>query len=349
MRIVSLVIIFVFSLAAEAQVPEVSNRQIVISPDSFLALDFSWEQPTPATPGDLTGYFLRISERLPTSILRMVNQSSTQRFGTSGCPPRPRVPVVSCTLTVVANVNYVAEISAQLASINFTSFRTFSPRPIMGAARPSAPDNLSFTDRSALTVTISWEEPAVEDSRLVRTGYELSITDSAGADVSGLTGTCTSTLAASAVECELVGLSAASANLSLVAVYSQGFSTAAIASIPAVGTAPIAAPTGITVVPGNSQITVSWTEVQTANNGGSNITGYRIVATPTSGSATEVTAGVGSSHVLSGLARATAYEVTVAAVNAVGTGPASSASSATTLAATAPIAAPDRHCLGSGP
>ncbi|MGN9810191.1 apiosidase-like domain-containing protein [Micromonospora sp. BQ11] len=84
------------------------------------------------------------------------------------------------------------------------------------------------------------------------------------------------------------------------------------------------APTGVTGVAGNAQVSVSWTAP--SSNGGSAITGYRVTGTP---AGTCTTTGA-TSCTVTGLTNGTAYTFRVTATNAVGTGPASAASAAVT-------------------
>jgi hypothetical protein len=91
------------------------------------------------------------------------------------------------------------------------------------------------------------------------------------------------------------------------------------------------APTAVTAVAGPASATVTWTAP--ASNGGSSISSYRI----SSSSGRSVTVGDVSGDVITGLVDGTVYTFTVAAVNAVGPGPASAPSNPVT-----PVAAPVR-------
>ena len=99
------------------------------------------------------------------------------------------------------------------------------------------------------------------------------------------------------------------------------------------------APTGVQGAPRDKAVALSWTAP--ASDGGSAITGYQI--TPYIGGAAQtpvLTNSAQTSYTVSGLTDGTGYTFTVAAINAAGTGPESSASAAATPAAPTTPGAP---------
>ena len=116
---------------------------------------------------------------------------------------------------------------------------------------------------------------------------------------------------------------------------------------PSPATAPDA-PTGVTAVKGNAQVTVSWTAPA---DGGSPITGYTVTSSP--GGLTATADGATTTAIVTGLTNGTSYTFTVTATNAIGMGPASAPSNAVTPAAPVPqsitFARPPNSTLAQSP
>ena len=88
---------------------------------------------------------------------------------------------------------------------------------------------------------------------------------------------------------------------------------------------PTAAPTDVTLTPGDTQISVSWTPVPEANNGGAEITGYTATATDTTDTTTTFppctatgAAATDCASPITGLMNGREYRVTVVATNIAG-------------------------------
>jgi N,N-dimethylformamidase beta subunit-like protein/fibronectin type III domain protein len=127
------------------------------------------------------------------------------------------------------------------------------------------------------------------------------------------------------------------ANLQRLQLWNDGNMTTDFDQVTVAGPAGSAglpgAPTNVNGTAGNASVNLNWTAP--ASNGGSPITNYRI--TPYIGAAAQtpiLTGSAGTSFTVTGLTNGTTYTFTVAAINAVGTGPDSAASPPLTPVAT---------------
>jgi hypothetical protein len=180
---------------------------------------------------------------------------------------------------------------------------------------PGAPTNVTAVaaDRSAI---VSWSAPSFDGGNPV-TIYQA--TASPGGAIATVAGPATSVTVS--------GLTNGTAyTFSVLAVNAVGSGPGSAASNAVVPVAVPGPPQNVRAVPGNGAVTVSWTAP--VSNGSSPITGYTL--TPASGPA--VNLGVTTSTTATGLANGTTYRFTVAAINAIGAGAASTSNNVTPLA-----------------
>ena len=199
--------------------------------------------------------------------------------------------------------------------------------PAAGApTAPGAPTGVQGTSGDK-SVALNWTAPSSDGGSPI-TGYKVTPFVNGSAQTPILTNS-TST------NYTVTGLTNGAAYTFTVAAVNAVGTGSASSPSPSITPAPPSAPgapTGVQGTPGDGAVNLSWTAP--ASNGGSPITGYRITPringvaqTPT------VTGGTATTQYVGGLTNGTAYTFTVAAINAVGTGPDSSASASVTPAA----------------
>jgi hypothetical protein len=202
---------------------------------------------------------------------------------------------------------------------------------------PSAPSGVSATpDNGAATVT--WSPPS-SDGGAALTGYVVTA-------FVGYFAAVQTTFSSSATSGTVGGLSNGTTyRFRVAATNAAGTGSPSRTSGAVVAGAP-APPTGVRGTAGNGQATIRWTAP--ATNNGSTITGY--VATPSLGGVAQPAVtftSAATTETITGLSNAKSYTFSVAAKNANGIGPQSSASPAVTVGT--PLAPTNANAIpGSG-
>jgi subtilisin family serine protease len=179
------------------------------------------------------------------------------------------------------------------------------------ASSPGAPTLTTATPANG-QVSLTWTAPASDGGSAITAYTATASPGGATCATSGATG------------CTVAGLTnGTSYSFSVTATNAVGTGPASntLSATPRTVPGP---PTLDSATPGDGQVAIAWSAP--ASNGGSVITGYTVTASP--GGATCSTPGALSCSV-TGLTNGTGYSFTVTATNAVGTGPASNALSAT--------------------
>ena len=200
-----------------------------------------------------------------------------------------------------------------------------------GSVTPQAGQSITFNNPGAQNFGTS---PTLTATSSAGGGYPVSFS-------STTTGVCTVTTGGAltfitAGTCTINADQAGDATTTAAATVSRSFSVNPV--VPG-------APTGVTVTPGDTQVSVAFTAP--ASTGGAAITGYTVTSSRDGITAT----GAGSPIVLTGLTNGVTYTFTVTADNAAGTGGSSAASNPVTPAAvqTITFANPGAQNFGTSP
>ncbi len=214
-------------------------------------------------------------------------------------------------------VNYGSQSSR--ADQSFTAVATF----------PDAPTGVTATSSAGRQASISFDAPMIDGGSTI-TGY--TVTSSPG----GITG------AGNSSPIIVSGLTNGTAYTFTVTA-TNAIGTSPASSPPSNAVTPIAipdAPTGVTAVAGNTQVTLSWTAP--LNDGGTAIIDYvidyKLSSEPTVWTAFADGISVGTTVTITGLTNNLSYDFRVSAVNVVGQSAVGATSA--TLPANAPVTPP---------
>ena len=304
----------------------------------------SLSQYCATSPGALPGYPSVTAPAPPTNVTATANiggvatvswtdpanhGSPITSYSVSPMPPCPSCTglTVSGATATTANVGGLSPGSSYVFTVTATNAKGTSdpslPSPAVTAPNvPYAPTQVTGSANANDTVTVGWSDPASPGSPIT----QYTVTPSPAC------GSCTGLVVsgASATSTTISGLTIGSSyTFTVTATNGLGTGPQSLASnVVEVPTKP-GAPTSVSATSfANGQSVVSWSPPN--SNGGLAITGYTVTSSP--GGKTCTTTG-NTSCTVNGLTNGTSYTFTVTATNAIGTGPASSASAAATPAA----------------
>ena len=308
-------------VAAEAADKPGAPTGLTATADGQTEIDLSWTAPSDDGGADITGYRIEVSTNGSNWSKLVANTNSTSTSYshtglTAGSARHYRVSTINSVGTGPAS-------------------DTDSATTDLAVTKPGAPTGLTATADGQTKIDLSWTAPS-DDGGADITGYkiEVSTNGSSWSDLVANTGSTSTSYSHT-------GLSAGSTrHYRVSAINSEGTGMASdsdSATTDSAVTKP-GAPTGLTATAnGQTEIDLSWTAP--SDDGGADITGYRIEVSENSSTWSDLVANTGStstSYAHSGLDADSTRHYRVSAINSVGTGTASDTDSATTAAATEP-------------
>ena len=288
---------------------------LMATADGQTQIDLSWAAPSDDGGADITGYKIEVSTDNSTWSDLVANTGSTTTTYAhtgldAGSTRHYRVSAINSVGT--GDPSNVANATTEAAS----------------AAKPSVPTGLKATADGQTEIDLSWSAPS-DDGGANITGYriEVSTDNSTWSDLVANTNS-------TGTSYSHTGLDAGSTRYYRVsAINSEG--TGPISNVANATTdAPTkpGAPTGLTATAnGQTQIDLSW--AAPSNDGGADITGYRIEVSEDNSTWTDLVASTNStstSYSHTDLDAGSTRHYRVSAINSAGTGPVSNIDSATT-------------------
>ena len=284
-------------------------------------IDLSWTAPGDNGGSDITGYKIEVSPNGTSSWTnREANTNSTSTtYAHTG---------LSAGTTRHYRVSAINSVGTGAASSTANATTDDAATTV-----PGAPTGLTATASGTTTINLSWTAPADNGGAAI-TGYRIEVSPNRGTNWSNRvanTGTTTTTYSQTGL---FAGTTRHYRVSAINALGSTGAasSTANATTDAATPTVP-GAPTGLSATAdGTSTIDLDWTAP--TDNGGSDITGYRIEVSSNGSSGWSNreanTNSTSTTYAHTGLSAGDTRHYRVSAINSVGTGDASSTANATT-------------------
>ncbi|MCY3677728.1 MAG: fibronectin type III domain-containing protein [Gemmatimonadetes bacterium] len=276
--------------------------------DGRTRINLAWSAPSDDGGAPITQYRIEVS-RTGTSGWLLVTRTTSRSYTHTGLNPGSRR-------------------FYRVAAINSEGQGPFSrvASAVTQATVPSAPSNLVATAHGQNQINLSWRTP-ISDGGATISGYRIEVSSDGGNNWTTRVGNTGNTI----TRYEHKGLNPASTrHYRVYAINSAGTGPASnVANATTDATVP-GAPTGLTATAnGQSRIDLAWKAP--TNDGGAEITGYRIESSSNKTSWKTLRSNhQGTTFSNVGLAPATTRHYRVSAVNVAGTGPASNIATATT-------------------
>ena len=285
--------------------------------DGTSTIDLDWTAPTDNGGSDVTGYRIEVSSNGSSgwSNLEANTNSTSTTYAHTG---------LSAGDTRHYRVSAINSVGTGDAS-STANATTDDAAPTV----PGAPTGLSATADGTSTIDLDWTAPS-DDGGASITGYRIEVSSNGSSGWSNLEANTNSTPTTYAH----TGLSAGDTrHYRVSAINSVGTGTASNTANATTATTVPGAPTSLTATAsGTTTINLDWTAP--TDNGGSDITGYRIEVSSNGSSGWSNreanTNSTTTTYAHTGLSAGDTRHYRVSAINSVGTGDASSTANATT-------------------
>ncbi len=286
------------------------------------AINLSWSAPSNNGGSAITGYRIQVSPNGSTSWINLVGNTNSTA-----------VTYTHRNLTAGTTRHYRVRAINTVGPSDPSNVASATTDNTMQATAPDAPTGLTATASGQTTINLSWSAPSDNGGSAI-TGYRIQVSPSGGTNWTNLVGNTNSTTTTYTHTGLAPGTTRHYRVRAINTIGLSNPSNTADATTEAATTEPGIPTRLMATASGQTAIDLSWTAP--SNNGGSEITGYRIEVSSDgmTNSWTELqgnTDGTATMYIDSGLEAGTTRYYRVRAINAVGESAPSNVANATTL------------------